>query len=669
MARGLAEVLSADSLEGRKTGQRGGARAEAFAAARFQEWGVHPGVADTSYFQPYTFLSTQIAGVPELVFPGAPPGDIRYAFGADFAAPLYAGSGTAEAEVVFVGYGISAPDKGHDDYAGVDVQGRIVLFMRGAPRGNGRWEEERANGWKVRAARAHGAKGALMFEGDRAVLGTVQERYFVPDMPSMWVALRVVRDLFTGAPRPLSELRPAMEQGRNVSFAMGRPIRMSVESRVLENSRGRNVVGRIPGSDAALRKECVVIGAHLDHLGRDALGRTYPGADDNASGAATVLEMARTVARGAWRPRRTVYFALFGCEEQGLQGSTWFAEHPPAESIAVMLNLDMVGVGEPVPNFGGVDRWPELVRLAKACLPDSLRARSGSWGTGADSDHWPFSDRGIPSLFTASGGEHPDYHQPEDLAWKLRREVFESVGRFEMRVLRAVADTSLFRVDNRRLPRLFARVGRPVARARFDDGRRALREAAALGAGVVLLALPATEPLQTVGRVAQLERELAADSSAMQLARSADDLDEQARHGRVSVVLEARVGSFDLADSTLLMFLQRMGVRAVVPESAPTAAEARRIAAQGLLLDQSELRSPAAVDVACLYQGHPPRGAANAFGFLSPEEIRPGEPRTGCLLTEDAWRTASRLIKRKWTRDQAAEALGLNFVRFWKGVH
>jgi hypothetical protein len=207
MARGLAGLLSADSLEGRRTGQSGGTRAEAFAAARFHEWGVRPGAGDTSYFQPFRFLSTQVTGLPELVLPDAPPGDIHYSYGADFVVPLYSGSGTVEAEVVFVGYGISVPERGHDDYAGVDVKDRIVLFMRGAPRGAGHWEEERANGWKVRVAKAHGAKGALMFEGDRAVLGTVQERYFVPDLPSMWVALRVVRDLFSAAPRPLSELR------------------------------------------------------------------------------------------------------------------------------------------------------------------------------------------------------------------------------------------------------------------------------------------------------------------------------------------------------------------------------------------------------------------------------------------------------------------------------
>jgi len=667
MARGLAEVLSADSLDGRRTGQPGGTRAEAWAAARFQEWGVRPGVGDSSYFQPFEFLSTQLSGVPELTFPDAPPGEIRYAFGADFVAPLCVGSGTAEAEVVFVGYGISAPEKGHDDYAGVDVRDRIVLFQRGAPRG-ARWEEERANGWKVRAARAHGAKGALMFEGDRPVFGTVQERYYVPDMPSLWVGLRVVRDLLTGSGHSLSELRAAMDQGRNVSFPLGRHVRIKVESQAQPHSLGRNVVGRVPGTDSGLRHECVVVGAHLDHMGRDALGRVYPGADDNASGAATVLELSRAVARGAWRPRRTVYFALFGCEEQGLQGSTWFAEHPPAESIAVMLNLDMVGVGDPVPNIGGVDRYPELVHLARGCLPDSLRGRAGAWGTGQDSDHWPFSDRGIPSLFTASAGEHPDYHQPEDRAWKLRADVLEAVGRFELRVLHAVADTSLFRVDGRRLARLAARIGRPVARVRLEDGRHGLREAAARGAGVVLLSLPAAEPLQTATRVAQLEREFAPDTSTFQVAHTADELDDLARHGRVAVVLESRVGSFDLSDTLLLGFLQRMGVRAVQPDAAPTPAEARRIAGQGLLLDQSELRSPEGVDVPCLYPGRLPHGAAGGFVFLSPDELRPGETHAGCLLTEEGWRTAQRLFKRRWTREQVEDGMGLNFVRFWKGA-
>jgi hypothetical protein len=133
-------------------------------------------------------------------------------------------------------------------------------------------------------------------------------------------------------------------------------------------------------------------------------------------------------------------------------------------------------------------------------------------------------------------------------------------------------------------------------------------------------------------------------------------------------VLESRVGSFDLGDSTLLAFLQRMGMRAVVPESAPTPEEARRIARQGLLVDQTELRSPAAVDAACLYAGRAPRGAGDAFVFAGPDEVRAGDSRAGCLLTEESWRAASRLLKRKLTRDQATEVLGLNFARFWKGA-
>src|SRR5262249_54620388 len=125
----------------------------------------------------------------------------------DYVTLLYCGFGEVEGEAVFVGYGISEPDRGHDDYAGLDVKGKIVVALRGAPSTGGRWDEERLTGYKSHTARRLGAVGFLAFDGEKPVLGTLQERYFEPDLPAFAVSARVVRDLFVGSGRSLSELR------------------------------------------------------------------------------------------------------------------------------------------------------------------------------------------------------------------------------------------------------------------------------------------------------------------------------------------------------------------------------------------------------------------------------------------------------------------------------
>lgn len=665
-ARDLDLILSSDSLEGRKTGQPGGRRAEEFAASRFREWGLRPGIGDTSYFQPYRFLSSQVTGTPELTFTDSPVGALTYIYSSDYVVLLYSGSGSVTAEAVFVGYGITAPDKARDDYAGVDVAGKVVIALRGAPRDGKTWLDERAMGYKTRVAQRHGARGILICENEAPILGTIQERFFEEDMPALGVSARVVRDLLIGTGHSFDALKTEAGLGRNVSFGTGRTVKLAVSSEIQREARGRNVVARIPGSDAALKKECVIVGAHLDHLGRDAAGHIYPGADDNGSGAATVLAMARELARSGWQPRRTVYLALFTCEEQGLQGSTWLAEHPPAESVAVMLNMDMVGVGNPVPNMGGVDRYPELVRMARALVPDSVRSRVEVGGSGPDSDHWPFSERGIPSLFTVSAGSHPNYHQVEDKGWRLQSEVLDALGKFELRVLEAVADTSAFRVDAHRMARLAARMARPVARARFDERRRGLHEAATRGAGVILLEMPPAEPLLMSDRLSRMEKDFAVDSSLFRLARSAAELEDHAQHGKVSVILEAQVGAFDLQDSLLISYLKQQGIRAILPDAAPNAAEARFIGVSGLLLDQTQLRSPLASEQPSLYSGRIPPGAGRGFEFSASAEGRGEAARSGYLLGEDPVKVAARLFQKKWTRESVINWMGLNFARFWK---
>ncbi len=667
VARGIVEVLASDSLEGRKSGQPGGERAERYAAELFRSWGLVPGGDQGTYFQRYPFQSFQVTGPPELTWLGAPPGNLTYTYGSDYVVLLYSGAADLRSEVVYVGYGITDVRSGRDDFAGLDVQGRIVLALRGAPSTGGPWTEERSMGYKAANARAHGASALLLFEGDNALLGTIQEKYFDPGFPALFLSARVARDLLVAPGRSFDALKTAAAGSTPPGFATGRTVHLAVQGLALQPAQARNVIARIPGRVPALAGECVVVGAHLDHLGRDGLGRVYPGADDNGSGAATVLTMAKWLSESGWRPARTVYFVLFTCEEQGLQGSMWFSGHPPAESIGVMLNMDMVGVGRPVPNLGGVDRYPDLVRMARSLLPDSVRSQVSLFATDGNSDHFPFSDRGIPSCFTISSGEHPSYHQLEDKAWRIDASVLEGIGRFEVQLLQRVADTTASWLDARRGARLWSRLGRPLARASWGEDLAALKRSTDAGAQVVLLTLPEASALTHAARVERLEKWCSAPDSHFRIATSAGDVDRNCGQGNVSVVLEARVSSFELPDSTFLHFLRKYGVRWLAPTGAPSASAARRAYQLGMLLDACDHGSPAALDVPCLYRGAVPAGARRGFALTSVPP-RTGDRASGWLMEGSPVELCARLAREGWQRAQVLEWLGGNFASFWEGA-
>ncbi|MCI0515323.1 M28 family peptidase, partial [candidate division KSB1 bacterium] len=195
---------------------------------------------------------------------------------------------------------------------------------------------------------------------------------------------------------------------------------------------GENVVGLLPGQDATLRHEYMVIGGHIDHCGISAQGHAYFGADDNASGTAVVMELARIFAAQPQRLKRSVLFIGFGGEEQGLRGSQYFAANPtvPAEQICLMFNFDMVGMGNGGGGFGGRNYFPPHIHEIVQNFPDSVRNKLGiyrAWGMGG-SDHAHFIEQGIPTFGFFSTGPHPFYHQVEDTPDKINVQSLQFVG-------------------------------------------------------------------------------------------------------------------------------------------------------------------------------------------------------------------------------------------------
>jgi len=276
----------------------------------------------------------------------------------------FSDDGKVEGRLVFVGYGIAAPELGHDDYAGIDVKGKVVLVAQDFPEEHdpkspfrdpknyqyGEWR------YKVTTARDRGAVALLAVRDDwnhpaaddiAPWKGSVSSRAGL-------VAARVTHAALKAAGVDVGALAAPIAQDRRPhSKALGVPVKMSVAV-AHDKAQTVNLLGLLPGSDPAVRGECVVVGAHYDHLGYggensaspDQIGQIHPGADDNASGTAAMLEVARAFASQP-PPRRTLLFAAFSGEELGVLGSAFLVKNPPAacpvERMQLMVNLDMVG--------------------------------------------------------------------------------------------------------------------------------------------------------------------------------------------------------------------------------------------------------------------------------------------------------------------------------------
>ncbi len=483
------EVLAADEFEGREGGEPGAWMAAEYVRDRFREYGLEAPDPEASYFQDFTLPGRKLAAPPTLSLLDA--GGVRRAFaeGAlDFVPFSFTDSGVVDAPLVFVGYGITAPEHQYDDYAGIDVRGKVVLCLRHEPAENdpksrflGKRNTQHA--WfvaKARRAKEAGAAGFLLVtdpnahamhlplssaslttgemtaEGRRTIRhltpealraestsGPALEHLFVQQartiegpvgLPAFHVSLETARALLSassGTVPPLEEIQRGIDdtQAPNSFPVPGVRVSMSV-STAPDDRRTCNVAGLLRGSHPTLREEVVVIGAHYDHVGRNAEGEVWNGADDNASGTAALLQAARAAAAVERRPDRSILFLAFGAEEKGLLGSMHYVNHPliPLDRTVAMINLDMVGRGDD--DIDGIfvlgrETSPELsAMLDEANGPLGMRL-SDDRGLFENSDHFSFYSKNIPVLFLNSG-LHNDYHQPTDeahtiLPGKIRR--------------------------------------------------------------------------------------------------------------------------------------------------------------------------------------------------------------------------------------------------------
>ncbi len=430
-------TLAAPEMKGRGDGSPELERAAHYIADQFRAAGVEPLNGD-SYFQPFTISVGANLG-PDNRFEiesGGRTTTLRV--GQDFTPLSFSSSGSISGTMVFAGYGITAPEYHYDDYAHLDVRDKIVLVLRHEPQEHDPKSVFRGRAFTRHAAfiskainaRNRGAR-ALVIVNDRAAHAADEDRLVKfgftegpsdEGLPVLQVKAAIAEQWVAGAGKSLVELQKQIDKTLEPqSFALSESIRVSVRVNIeRQMATVNNVVGWLPGSS----DEYIVIGAHYDHLGLgqyDSLapsmvGKVHPGADDNASGTAGLMELARMFAARKSELRRGVVFVAFSGEELGLLGSNYYVNHPlkPLDKAAAMINLDMIGrVRQDKVYVGGVGTgttFRPMVEEAGKKFSFHLDYSAGGYDS---SDHTSFNAKQVPVLFFFSG-LHSDYHKPSD---------------------------------------------------------------------------------------------------------------------------------------------------------------------------------------------------------------------------------------------------------------
>jgi hypothetical protein len=445
-AYSFCRALASPEFEGRLTGHPGYDKAARWAAGLFEKWGLRPGCPE-GFLQPFPLETTTVeqASMSLTLPPSGPTGgpqEQNLEPGKDFLPLLFSDSGDHTGEVVFVGWGISAPELGYDDYAGVEARGRFALCFRGVPDpSDTRWRDHDEHRTRMRLAKDKGALG-LIYIYDEPIASPNGDWIagFTPAMIGQRVADLILKEKGLQS----AALRGDLEKyKRPLSFETRSRLRLTVQSSHTDAATGYNVVGLIPGSDPAVRQEYVIVGAHFDHCGRH-MGILFPGANDNASGSASVMEIARVLGTMHDKPRRSILVALFGAEESGLKGSAYLAEHlPPSLGKPIaMINIDMSGAGE-----GARCGYSADPPALKAILDQAdagvktLRGSSPIRGVGVrSSDFAPFFLKGIPCLSCSSNGPHLQYHQSGDTIYRINPDMLADVARLAFLAATGLAD-------------------------------------------------------------------------------------------------------------------------------------------------------------------------------------------------------------------------------------
>lgn len=446
--------LADDLLEGRDTGSRGYDIAANYVAAQFIAMGLKPAAADGSFFQRLTVREARLDGAPRLALTYGGKETVLSDTAQVLVRPSLTDAKVAfEAPLVFAGFGFDRPDLGFNDYKGLDVKGKIVVVLTGFPKGTPSELGAHLNSDKASMAMKRGAIGVISVPTtEDSARRPWDKRVAISDGPAKgWVGTDgkaftrtpgikggatlnpdAAAPLFAASGKPLEKILAEANKtgGKPKGFAMKARANLSY-AQTWKDVRSENVVAMLPGSDPAVSGEFIGMTAHLDHIGVHGKGddTLHNGAMDNASGVATMLEVAKAVAKE--RPRRSVMFAALTGEEGGLIGSDYLARNPVVKGEVVgLVNFDMpvlTYIFSDVVAFGAENSTMGKV-VAEAATKAGIKLSPDPMpeeGLFTRSDHYRFVQQGVPAVFMMTGFEGPGekafrgflkdhYHQPSD---------------------------------------------------------------------------------------------------------------------------------------------------------------------------------------------------------------------------------------------------------------
>ena len=451
--RTLAHVnhLASDAFRGRKSGTAEYLRAAEYVAEKMQEFGLQPGGEKGTYFQQVPFKNWKDISPPaRLEIKDPLPFSFVPGRGKDFSPWTGTGSGTARGKLAFAGYGLISKKLGWNDYADIDVKGRIVLIIPGTPDFLKEIPtKEKSDHKKIETAIDRGAAGVIFLNIGPATRRRSGGSAKVPVYPENFVVasaeIRVVDKIFYSL--GLS-WRTLVSRTLREKKTHSRPLDMTVEMEahfVQEDREAPNVIGILPGQHPERKNETILIGGHLDHLGVDLDGTVYNGADDNAASVAVILEIARVFQRNNFKPDRTIVFIGWAGEELGLVGSRHYTGHPlyPLEKTLLYINLDMVGTGDSDLFVGGMWEFADLFDIIKQNLSPELTEKLRFRYDYRGSDHSAFLPKGVSAISLRTGhpltreldDEHPEYHRPGDAPNIIQPELLELAADYNIQVL------------------------------------------------------------------------------------------------------------------------------------------------------------------------------------------------------------------------------------------
>jgi aminopeptidase YwaD len=427
--------LASDQMKGRGDGSPELNRAADYIASQFRSWGLQPMGDSGTYFQSFEITTGADLGLNnDLQLNG---NHLRMTD--DFTPVMFSNTADVDGPLAFVGYGITAPELKYDDYSGnvsTTGSGMIAVAIRQSPDNKNAEHLGHASLIdKAINAKQHGAKAIIFINDPEQAADDIRvasrtEETSDLGIPAVFAKRDVVLSFFKTAGKDIPALQKKIDSDMKPESFVLPDAHVHVSTDIVRSRKTvRNVVGAIDGSDAALHKEWVVVGAHYDHLGLgdqnslapSQIGQVHHGADDNASGTAGILELARLAAENKREWKRSVLFITFAGEELGLLGSSNFVNHPtiPLKSITSMINMDMIGrLNNDRLYVGGVGTSPSFKPwLEEMNKPVQLKLDYSDSGYGA-SDHMSFNAKKIPVLFFFSG-LHTDYHKPSDTADKI----------------------------------------------------------------------------------------------------------------------------------------------------------------------------------------------------------------------------------------------------------